>query len=92
MLTHDFVFSEKARCELHRDDLDELDVIEAIVNAAAITKRIRSTNPRQPGKREYLYIIQGVNLAGIAIYTKGKLVREPRRTIYYLLVSSKRAM
>jgi hypothetical protein len=56
--------------------LTELDVAESIVNAVAIYKRIRSTSPLRRQAREYLYVIQSTNLAGVMIYTKGKLVRE----------------
>ena len=43
-------------------------------------------------RKEYLYVIQSPNLDGLAIYSKGKLVREPALEIYYFLVSSKRAL
>jgi hypothetical protein len=85
-----YVFSEKARVEMEVDGLTELDVVESIVNAVAIYKRIRSTDPRRSGGREYLYVIQSTNLEGIPVYTKGKLVREARQDVYYFLVSSKR--
>ena len=42
--------------------------------------------------REYLHIIESPNLDGIAIYSKGKLVVELDREVYYVLVSSKRAL
>jgi hypothetical protein len=41
--------------------------------------------------REYLHIVVGTNLEGVAVYTKGKLVAERGVEIYYFLVSSKRA-
>ena len=71
-------------------DLDLDDIRESLLNAVAIYKTIRSTNPRTGG-REYLHIIQSPNLSGIAIYTKGKLVPERGSDTYYLLVSSKRS-
>jgi hypothetical protein len=61
------------------------------VNAVAIHKTIRSSNPRT-GKRERLHIIQGSTLQGVAVYTKGKLVVEVGSETYYFLVSSKRAL
>ena len=73
-------------------DLTELDVAESILNAVAIYKRLRSGSPRRVRAREYLYIIQSTNLAGLPIYTKGKLVKEPNQESYYFLVSSKRAL
>ena len=81
--------TEKARDELELDDLDITDIRESLVNAVAIYKTIRSRNPRT-GRREHLHIIQSPNLAGIAIYTKGKLVIVSGVETYYLLVSSKR--
>lgn len=71
-----YAFSEKARMEMQADNLTELDVAESIVNAVAIYKRIRSKSLLRKQFREYLYVIQSTNLAGLMIYTKGKLVRE----------------
>ena len=87
-----YAFSEKARVEMEADHLSELDVAEAILNAVAIFKKIRSTNPVRNRPREYLYIIQSTNLEGLLIYTKGKLVKEGTQDKYYFLVSSKRAI
>jgi hypothetical protein len=87
-----YAFSEKARLEMEIDGLTELDVAESILNAVAIYKKVRSTNPARKTSRAYLYIIQGANLDGLAIYTKGKLVREAGQDTYYFLISSKRAL
>jgi len=73
------------------DELTELDVAESIVNAVAIYKKLRSDSPRRAGN-DYLYVIQSPNLAGLAIYSKGKLVRESGVDTYYFLISSKRAL
>ena len=86
-----YVFSEKARIEMEIDGLTALDVAESILNAVAIYKRLRSTNTSRTKRREYLYVIQGTNLDGLVIYTKGKLVAEAGVETYYFLVSSKRA-
>ena len=85
-------FSEKARLEMRADGLTELDVAESIVNAVAIYKTLRSRSPFRGKAREYLYVIESPNLQGLAIYSKGKLVREEGEEIYYFLVSSKRAV
>jgi len=87
-----YAFSEKARLEMEADGLTELDVAESILNAVAIYKKIRSTSPARRKSREYLYVIESANLDGLAIYTKGKLVREAGEEVYYFLVSSKRAL
>jgi hypothetical protein len=87
-----YAFSEKARLEMEVDRLTELDVAEAILNAVAIFKKVRSTHPLRKRAREYLYIIQSTNLEGLLIYTKGKLVKEAGQDRYYFLVSSKRAI
>lgn len=87
-----YVFSEKARIEMEADKITELDVAESILNAMAIYKTIRSNNPFQKQKREYLYVIQGTNLDGLFIYTKGKLVGEYGAESYYFLISSKKAV
>ncbi len=87
-----YTFSEKARLEMEADGITELDVAESILNAVAIYKKIRSTNPYHKRSIEYLYVIQSANLDGLAIYSKGKLVREAGEDTYYFLISSKRAL
>ncbi len=92
ILSGRYVFSEKARNEMEIDCITELDVAESIVNAVAIYKTIRSISPYRKNQREYLHIIQGTNLEGLAIYTKGKLVREEGEEVYYFLISSKKSI
>lgn len=87
-----YVFSEKARMEMESEGITELDVAESIITAVAIYKKIRSTSPYRKHSKEYLYIIQSANLDGLAIYSKGKLVREAGQDVYYLLISSKKAL
>ena len=87
-----YVFSEKARIEMETDDLTEVDIVESILNADSIYKRLRSTNPSRKRRREYLYVIQSTNLDGLVIYTKGKLVEATEVETYYFLVSAKQAM
>lgn len=67
-----------------------MDVAESILNAVAIYKTIRSRSPRRGHRREMLHIIRSANLAGVPIYTKGKLVAEAGVETYYFLVSSKK--
>lgn len=92
VLSGRFAFSEKASLEMEADGLIELDIVEAIASAVAIYKTIRSARPEPLARREYLYVIQSTNLSGVAIYTKGKLVREGGLESYYFLISSKRAL
>lgn len=87
-----YIFGNKARIEMETDDLTELDVAESILNARDIYKKLRSISPSRNKRREYLYVIQGTNLDGLVIYTKGKLVEAEGTETYYFLVSSKRAM
>jgi len=87
-----YAFSEKARLEMEADGLTELDVAESILNAVAIYKTLRSRSPFPGHSGEHLYVIQSPNLEGLAIYSKGKLVREAGWEVYYFLISSKRAM
>jgi len=91
VLAGHYGFSDKARTEMKMDAISELDVAESILNAVAIYKRIRSTSPFREQRREYLYVIQSTNLAGLPIYTKGKLDSEAGVETYYFLISSKRA-
>jgi hypothetical protein len=91
VLAGNYIFSGKARIEMRADALTEFDVIESILNAVAIYKTLRSTSPFR-ASREYLYVIQSPTLDGLAIYSKGKLVREAGTEVYYFLISSKRAL
>ena len=84
VLTGHYAFSEKARIEMEADGLTELDVAESILNAVAIYKRMRSKSPLRKQAKEYLYVIQSSNLEGLAIYSKGKLVREAGSETSYL--------
>ena len=84
-------FTEKARMELEADGLEAEDALEAILTAPSIHKRLRSRSTRHSGPRETLYVIVGVNLVGIPVYTKGVIRREEGSEILYILVSSKRS-
>jgi lysozyme family protein len=90
-LANQLRFTAKARDELELDDLTVDDIRESLMNAVAIYKTLRSLNP-YTRRREHLHIIQSPNLSGIAIYTKGKIVRDGSVESYYLLISSKRAL
>lgn len=92
VLAGHYAFSEKARIEMEADDITELDVAESILNAVAIYKTIRSKSRFRGHQREFLYVIQSTNLEGLPIYSKGKLVKEGGKDIYYFLISSKRAL
>lgn len=85
-------FSEKPLIEMETDGLDELDVLESILNSVAIYKTVRSVSARKGARDERLYIIQSTNLAGLPIYSKGKLVAEGGEEVYYFLISSKGAL
>ena len=92
VLAGNYAFSLKATIEMEADGLTALDVVEAIANATAIYKRIRSRSAPGPTGREYLYVIQATNLTGMVIYTKGRLVKQADADTYYFLISSKRAL
>ncbi len=90
VLRGNVLFTRKAEDEMEQDALDEDLVCEAILNAPAIAKRIRSTNPRT-SKAEYLYVIVGVTFDGVVVYTKGKILKADGREVFYVLVSSKKS-
>ena len=92
VLSGRYMFSEKARIEMEADGITELDVVESIINAVAIYKKIRSKSAFRKHSRENLFVIQSTNLEGLMIYSKGKLVREVDTATYYFLISSKKAM
>jgi hypothetical protein len=84
-------FTEKALAEMRREHIISDMVIEAILNAPAIAKTLRSRNPKT-GKREYLYVLLGQTFDGLILYTKGKIETENGESILYLLISSKRSV
>ena len=84
------LFTEKAQTEISADGLTKELVYEAILNAPAITKVLRSTNPHSH-ERERLYVIKGLTFEGLDIYTKGKILHAKGVDIFYVLISSKRS-
>ena len=85
------IFTKKARCEMVQDNLNQDMVIESIVYAPDIYKKIRSTNPKTQ-EREYLYIIKGLSLDGTLIYSKGKLEKNEKGVeTFYVFISSKKS-
>jgi hypothetical protein len=84
------LFTEKAEIEMARDALTPELVYEAILNAPAIFKVLRSHNPKT-GKAERLYVIKGLTFDGLEIYTKGKMLKKEGVDVFYVLISSKRS-
>lgn len=84
------IFTEKAEDEMNADNLTPELVYEAILNAPAITKTLRSRNPVS-GRREKLYVIKGLTFDSLAIYTKGKILKHGQQEVFYVLISSKRS-
>lgn len=84
------LFTEKAECELWAERLTKELVYEAILNAPAITKVLRSANPRTQ-ERDRLYVIKGLTFDGLDIYTKGKILHREGVDIFYVLISSKKS-
>jgi len=85
------VFTAKAEAEMFRDGLRRADVIEAVLNADSIAKRLRSHNP-MTGRRETLYVIDSTTWDGRPVYTKGKLAPRREPASFYVLISSKRSV
>ncbi len=84
------LFTEKAEIEMAQDVLTPELVYEAILNAPAIFKVLRSRNP-ETHRTERLYVIKGLTFDGIDIYTKGKILKKEGVDIFYVLISSKRS-
>jgi hypothetical protein len=85
------LFTKKAELEIDRNSLTEELVLEAILNAPGISKKIRSTHPYN-AEKEYLYIIIGLTFDDIPIYTKGKIIKSDDQEKFYVLISSKRSV
>lgn len=83
-------FTEKARDEMERSGLGRLDVLESILNARSIAKSVRSLSPSRRHSGEKLHVIKSFTFAGTRVYTKGTIVHEEGRDIfYYVFISAK---
>jgi len=89
VLRGDVRFTEKARDEMDRDGLSTGEVIESIVNAQSIDKTLRSRSRSRRHTSEKLYVIKSFSYDGTLIYTKGTIVREEDREMFYVFVSAK---
>lgn len=86
-----YEFTAKADLECALDGLTRQDVVESILMARSLRAK-NSTSPWRRGRREKIYIIESVNFAGIAIYSKGVIRRiNDDEQDFYILVSGKRA-
>ena len=85
-------FTFKAELEMLADHLSRLDVLEAILGAQGISKVLKSRRRPSSGGTDRLYVILGFTYDGILVYTKGKLQRESGQEVYYILISSKKAV
>ncbi len=84
------LFTEKAEIEMVSDALTPELVYEAILNAPAIFKVLRSRNPKA-GRIEKLYVIKGLTFDGTDVYTKGKILEKEGVEVFYVLISSKKS-
>ncbi|MFH1717480.1 MAG: hypothetical protein ABIF19_09040 [Planctomycetota bacterium] len=84
------LFTEKAEIEMASDALTPELVYEAILNAPAIFKVLRSRNPKS-GTSERLYVIKGLTFDGVDVYTKGKVLKKEGIDVFYVLISSKKS-
>lgn len=82
-------FTTKAGVEMERDGLLPSMVYQAIINAVAINKTLRSRDP-ETGTLEHLYVIVSSTNSGMLIYTKGKIRKRENEVTFYVLISSKR--
>ena len=85
-------FTFKAELEMLADELSRVDVLEAILSAPGISKVLKSARGSASGAGERLYVILGFTYDGVLVYTKGKLQRESGQEVFYILISSKRAV
>lgn len=82
-------FTEKARGEMEADGLSAANVVESIVNAQGLAKTVRSRSRSTRYAGEKLYIIKSFSYDGTLIYTKGTIVRQEDREVFYVFVSAK---
>jgi hypothetical protein len=86
------VFTEKAEDEHLASGLTRDHILEAVINAPALYKTLRSRASGRWARRETLYIVVGITHEGILVYTKGALRRFSGQDYFYLFVSAKRSI
>lgn len=59
ILARRYAFTNKARMEMALEEITEVEVLEAIVNAPGIYKGLRSRSPAKRRPRERLHVIVG---------------------------------
>ena len=91
-LTGRVVFTAKADAERVEDGLTREDVIEAVANAPAIYKTLRSTSRHRSSRHERVYVIVGFTHDALLVYTKGVLRRIAGEDHFYVLISAKRSV
>lgn len=64
--------------------------MERVLRLPKDARSSRSHNPIS-GQREMLYVIKGLTFDGLAIYTKGKILKHEQQEVFYVLISSKRS-
>ena len=90
VISRHVLFTQKAENEMAAESLTPELVYESILNAPAIFKVLRSSNPKTH-KAEKLYVIKGLTYDGLDIYTKGKILTHKGVDVFYVLISSKRS-
>jgi hypothetical protein len=85
------IFTIKAEEEMDRDAVTRDDVVEALLNARRIDKRLRSKRPDGLPGPEYLYVIRAETFSGTLLYTKGKIIQSEESEQFYILISAKRS-
>lgn len=91
-LTDRIVYTAKADAERVESGLSHGDVVEAITNAPAIYKTLRSTSAHRRSRGERVYVIVGLTHDAVLVYTKGVLRRQAGEEYFYVLVSAKRSI
>ena len=71
VLAQRVIFTAKAEGEMYTDGLTHELVFEAIINAPAVTKALRSRNPGS-GRREILYVIKGSPMMASLFTRRGR--------------------
>ncbi|HEX7602426.1 MAG TPA: hypothetical protein VF316_12510 [Polyangiaceae bacterium] len=86
------VFTSKADGERVASGLSHDDVIEAVVNAPAIYKVLRSRSTARTVRTERLYVVVGLTHDAVIVYTKGALRRFAGEDHFYVFISTKRSV
>ena len=84
------LFTEKAEIEMARDALTPETGIRSDPERTGNIQGVAFAQSEDEKERK-LYVIKGLTFDGLAVYTKGKILKKEGIDVFYVLISSKKS-